>query len=64
MGGRKVLGSVYVGREGGRERKGMRADDWGWNSVLVKAWNYSTWPAYRSRLWNKEQNGSEGAKAR
>jgi len=24
-------------------------------SLLVKAWNFSTWPAYKSRLWNKEQ---------
>jgi len=22
---------------------------------LVKAWNLSTWPAYKSRLWNKPQ---------
>jgi hypothetical protein len=22
--------------------------------ILVKAWNLSTWPAYKSRLWNKE----------
>lgn len=21
---------------------------------LVKAWNYSSWPGYKSRLWNKE----------
>ncbi|MCJ1254156.1 hypothetical protein MMC24_001970 [Lignoscripta atroalba] len=25
-------------------------------SMLVKAWNYSTWPAYKSRLWNKDQS--------
>ncbi|MCJ1261883.1 hypothetical protein MMC22_001752 [Lobaria immixta] len=24
-------------------------------SFLVKAWNFSTWPAYKSRVWNKEQ---------
>jgi len=24
-------------------------------SLLVKAWNLSTWPAYKSRLWNKQQ---------
>jgi len=24
-------------------------------SFLVKAWNLSTWPEYKSRLWNKEQ---------
>ena len=23
-------------------------------SVLVKAWNLSTWPEYRSRFWNKD----------
>lgn len=28
---------------------------------LVKAWNYSTWPAYKSRLWNK-QTPAEGTK--
>ena len=28
---------------------------------LVKAWNYSTWPAYKSRLWNK-QTTAEGTK--
>ncbi|MCJ1324715.1 Chitin synthase, class 1 [Thelotrema lepadinum] len=31
----------------------------GW---LVKAWDYSTWPAYKSRLWNKEQKGQKGGK--
>ncbi|KAI4164190.1 MAG: hypothetical protein LQ342_002154 [Letrouitia transgressa] len=29
-------------------------------SMLVKAWNYSSWPGYRSRLWNKEQGGAGG----
>ncbi|KAG7009326.1 hypothetical protein G7Y79_00003g011940 [Physcia stellaris] len=24
-------------------------------SFLVKAWNYSTWPAYKSRLWNQQE---------
>ncbi|KIN00826.1 hypothetical protein OIDMADRAFT_123081 [Oidiodendron maius Zn] len=24
-------------------------------SFLVKAWNLSTWPEYKSRFWNKEQ---------
>jgi hypothetical protein len=38
-------------------------------SILVKAWNLSTWPAYKSRLWNKQQPaagaaGAEGAKER
>ena len=31
-------------------------------SWLVKAWDYSTWPAYKSRLWNKEQKGQKGGK--
>ncbi|KAI9825308.1 MAG: hypothetical protein M1819_000554 [Sarea resinae] len=26
-------------------------------SLLVKAWNFSTWPAYRSRFWNKDESG-------
>jgi len=26
-------------------------------SVLVKAWNLSSWPGYKSRLWNKENEG-------
>ncbi|MCJ1467546.1 hypothetical protein MMC07_006171 [Pseudocyphellaria aurata] len=29
-------------------------------SFLVKAWSFSTWPAYKSRLWNKEQNEQHG----
>lgn len=24
-------------------------------NFLVKAWNYSSWPAYKSRFWNKEE---------
>lgn len=24
-------------------------------NILVKAWNLSTWPEYKSRLWNKQQ---------
>jgi hypothetical protein len=31
-------------------------------SFLVKAWNLSTWPEYKSRFWNKQQ--AEDAKAR
>jgi len=27
---------------------------WSLYSLLVKAWNYSSWPAYKSRFWNKE----------
>jgi hypothetical protein len=23
-------------------------------SMLVKAWNLSTWPGYKSRLWNQQ----------
>ncbi|KAL2053774.1 hypothetical protein ABVK25_006079 [Lepraria finkii] len=29
-------------------------------SLLVKAWNYSSWPAYKSRLgWNKENEAPQ-----
>jgi len=28
-------------------------------SILVKAWNLSTWPAYKSRLWNKPADGTK-----
>ena len=31
------------------------ADIFRLRSFLVKAWNYSSWPAYRSRFWNKDQ---------
>ncbi|KAI9888996.1 MAG: hypothetical protein M1814_006054 [Vezdaea aestivalis] len=31
-------------------------------SLLVKAWNLSTWPAYKSRLWNKEQQETQARK--
>lgn len=31
-------------------------------SFLVKAWNLSTWPEYKSRLWNKQQ-AENGGKA-
>lgn len=27
---------------------------------LVKAWNLSTWPAYKSRFWNKQQPEAGG----
>ncbi|MCJ1355924.1 MAG: hypothetical protein MMC33_005917 [Icmadophila ericetorum] len=33
-------------------------------SVLVNVWNYSTWPAYKSRLWNKEAPKTEQKKVR
>lgn len=29
------------------------------NSLLVKAWNYSSWPAYKSRFWNKGEGGEQ-----
>lgn len=32
--------------------------------LLVKAWNLSTWPAYKSRLWNKQDTQEDRAKAR
>ncbi|KAL6721322.1 hypothetical protein ACLMJK_000425 [Lecanora helva] len=33
-------------------------------SILVKAWNYSSWPAYKSRLWNKENEQPQKAQSR
>ncbi|KAI9723678.1 MAG: hypothetical protein M1812_000978 [Candelaria pacifica] len=33
-------------------------------SFLVKAWNYSTWPAYKSRLWNKQEQEKAAAEPR
>jgi hypothetical protein len=34
-------------------------------NLLVKAWNLSTWPEYKSRLWNKQQaDKDKDAKAR
>ncbi|KAG9243981.1 hypothetical protein BJ878DRAFT_508258 [Calycina marina] len=27
-------------------------------SILVKAWNLSSWPGYKSRLWNKDAQAS------
>jgi hypothetical protein len=32
-------------------------------SILVKAWNMSTWPAYKSRLWNKQPSAASGVAA-
>ncbi|MCJ1400212.1 hypothetical protein MMC11_003416 [Xylographa trunciseda] len=34
-----------------------RAEDAKVQSLLFKAWNYSSWPAYKSRFWNKEKAG-------
>lgn len=31
-------------------------------SILVKAWNLSTWPGYKSRLWNQQASGSDSGK--
>ena len=33
-----------------------------WRSFLVKAWNYSSWPAYKSRFWNKDQVEAQSRK--
>ncbi|KAG8529413.1 uncharacterized protein KY384_006050 [Bacidia gigantensis] len=33
-------------------------------SLLVKAWNFSTWPAYKSRFWNKEDEKGAPTSAR
>jgi len=32
-------------------------------NLFVKAWNLSTWPEYKSRLWNKQQDEKD-AKSR
>ncbi|MCJ1392951.1 hypothetical protein MMC18_005823 [Xylographa bjoerkii] len=32
-----------------------REEDAKVQSLLFKAWNYSSWPAYKSRFWNKEK---------
>jgi len=29
-------------------------------SILVKAWNLSSWPGYKSKLWNKEASQTTG----
>lgn len=34
------------------------------HSLLVKAWNYSSWPAYKSRFWNKENEPAPKAQVR
>ncbi|MCJ1322290.1 hypothetical protein MMC15_007638 [Xylographa vitiligo] len=39
---------------GVREKDG-REEDAQVQSLLFKAWNYSSWPAYKSRFWNKEK---------
>jgi len=34
-------------------------------NVLVKAWNLSTWPAYKSRFWNQEKvSGKKGSSSK
>lgn len=35
-------------------------------NFLVKAWNLSTWPEYRSRYWNKQDSnhGTKGVEKR
>ncbi|KAI4122733.1 MAG: hypothetical protein LQ338_005647 [Usnochroma carphineum] len=45
---------VHV-KEVGAEREADRTQ-----SLLVKTWNLSTWPAYKSRYWNKEGQGDKG----
>lgn len=32
-------------------------------SLVTKAWNLSSWPGYKSRLWNKEAAAEEEKKA-
>ncbi|KAL9116765.1 MAG: hypothetical protein Q9187_006705, partial [Circinaria calcarea] len=57
MEGKNVVFSKEGMRVGVREVKGE--DVVGrTQSILVKAWNFSTWPAYKSRFWNKEKEGA------
>ncbi|KAI9868302.1 MAG: hypothetical protein M1813_005745 [Trichoglossum hirsutum] len=52
-------GGVKVGvKEVGNEKYVDRTQ-----SILVKAWNLSTWPAYKSRLWNQQAQQSEPRKS-
>jgi len=54
-------GGMRVGyKEMGAEEYSDKTQSW-----LVRAYNLSTWPAYKSRLWNKEtaSNSHDTAKA-
>ncbi|MCJ1436960.1 hypothetical protein MMC27_006343 [Xylographa pallens] len=43
------------GMKVGIKEKDSREEDAQVQSLLFKAWNYSSWPAYKSRFWNKEK---------
>ncbi|MCJ1287231.1 hypothetical protein MMC26_006579 [Xylographa opegraphella] len=43
------------GMKVGIKEKDARQEDAQVQSLLFKAWNYSSWPAYKSRFWNKEK---------
>ncbi|MCJ1294332.1 hypothetical protein MMC34_005890 [Xylographa carneopallida] len=43
------------GMKVGIREKDARDEDAQVQSLLFKAWNYSSWPAYKSRFWNKEK---------
>jgi len=63
--------NITFGKEGGLRVgvKGMNAEEYSdkTQSWLVKAYNESVWPAYKSRLWNKgavgQGTGVEGSSA-
>ncbi|MCJ1471676.1 hypothetical protein MMC13_000316 [Lambiella insularis] len=38
----------------GVKQKDGQQEDAALQSLLVKAWSYSSWPAYKSRFWNKQ----------
>lgn len=50
--------NIHFSADGGLKVgvKEVQADEYAaaQQGFLVKAWNYSTWPEYRSRYWNKQ----------
>jgi len=50
--------NISFSKEGmkvGIKELGGREEDAKVQNMLFKAWNYSSWPAYKSRFWNKEK---------
>ncbi|KAJ9621529.1 hypothetical protein H2203_007016 [Taxawa tesnikishii (nom. ined.)] len=60
--------NVSFSKDGGMRVgvKGMKEEDYAdkTQDYLVKAWNYSSLPAYKSRLWNKEEQVRQKAEAK
>lgn len=59
--------NVSVGKDGLKiALKEVKHEDYvdSTRNVLVQAWNLSSWPGYKSRFWNKEQESKgKGGKA-